>query len=93
MIDNLSYVYNTRDVPLRYVVKKDYMVDVDDITSEEEILYKAIPNIPMFHQDSKYIIFLIKDITFRTSGEAWIKQVKRVRVSMQNLGTGLWWQV
>ena len=51
MIDNLSYVYNTRDVPLRYVVRKDYMVDVDDITSEEEILYKAIPNIPRYSRN------------------------------------------
>ena len=34
MIDFLSSIYNTREVPLSYVVSKYYMGDVYDITRE-----------------------------------------------------------
>ena len=36
MIDYLKSVYNTKEVPLRYFVKKNRMVNVADITSEKK---------------------------------------------------------
>ena len=35
MIDYLSSVYSTRDVPLRYMERKDHTGDVSDATREE----------------------------------------------------------
>ena len=82
-IDYLRYVYNTREVPLSYLIRKDYMGDIADMTREEEILNNESLNGPMFGQYPKEVMQLIKDLNIRTPVEAWIKQVKCGRVDMQ----------
>ena len=69
----LKYVYNTREVPLIYLVRKDYTLDVADMTMEEETLHLARLNGPMFDQDLKKVRRLIKELTIGTPAEDWIK--------------------
>ena len=56
IISDIGSVYNTREVPLRYVASKEYTGDVADMTREEEILYHTILNGPMFDQDYKEVM-------------------------------------
>ena len=82
MIYYLSYVYSTGGVPLSYVVRKDYTVDLSDTKQEEEILHHMIRNELIFDQDSKKVTRLIKELTIRTPEEAWTNQVNFGRVAI-----------
>ena len=75
-IDHLISIFNTREVPLRYVVSKGYMGNVADMTREEEILHHTILNGLMFDQYSKNLMHLIKEMAIITPAENIIRQVK-----------------
>ena len=85
MIDCFISVYNTREVPLSYVVRKDYMGYVADNTREEEVIHHAILNGPMFNQDSKNVMQLLKDLSSGAPAYNCIKQVNCGRVSMHKV--------
>ena len=85
IIDELISVYNSREAPLRQVVRKDCTGYVSDIIGEEETLYHASLHGPIFDQYSEQMMRLIKELNSGTPVEASIKQVKCDRAAMQNL--------
>ena len=69
MIDYLSSIYNTREVPLTYAVRKDYTRDVADMTREGEILHHISLNVPMSDQVPKKVMRAKRGL--HKSGQVW----------------------
>ena len=61
------------------------MGNISDMTREKEILHHASLNGPLFDQDPKKVMWIIRELTIGTPEEAWIKQAKFGRVAIKKL--------
>lgn len=81
----LSSIKNTYDIPLSYVIRKDRRTIVGNLDEEQEIIYNASINGPMFTRDSKKVLALLKELTVGTPAETWMKGKKCGREDMMAL--------
>ena len=76
---------NSRGVPLSYVIRNDTSSPEDIENRDVQIIYQTSLVRNMFTRDSSKVIDILKELTLGTDAETWIKGLKCVRKSMQEL--------
>ena len=76
---------NIRGVPISYVIRKDTSSPEESENRDVQIIDQASLVGKMFTIYSRKVLYILKELTFGTDSETWIKGIKCNRKSMQEL--------
>lgn len=81
----LDSIKNQKGIPMSYVIRKDLPVGtvLGTLSRNDQIIYNAKLSGPIFDNDSKNVLSVIKESVMNTNGDQWIKRAKCGRKAMQ----------
>ena len=85
LVDYFHSVYNTKNIPLSYVIRKAATKEHHEMSRDEQIIHSAALEGPLFEVDTKDVLRVIKELTTGTPAEAWVKNTTCGRTAMQQL--------
>ena len=84
-VDYFHGVYNTKNIPLSYVIRKVATKEHHEMSRDEQVIYSTALEGPLFDVDTKDVLRIIKELTTGTPAEAWVKNITCGRISMEKL--------
>jgi len=85
LVDYFHSVYNTKNIPLSYVIRKNATKEHHEMSRDEQVIYSAALEGPLFDVDTKDVLRIIKELTTGTPAEAWVKNITCGRIAMEKL--------